>query len=100
MEQELTNTASGVGADAAHEGEGRRADPPAPRTRRRRIGRIAGRVGLALLAVVVLFLALTPIGRYLARAGWEEGKILARRQSIVDLVADSSTAPDVRAKLR
>src|SRR5436853_437538 len=36
------------------------------------------RVLAALAVLVVLFLALTPMGRYLARAGWEESKILWR----------------------
>lgn len=57
----------------------------------------------SLFGVVVLiaaFLTLLPIGRYLARAGWEEGKILARRQPIAALIADSSTDPRLRAKLQ
>ena len=46
------------------------------------------------------YLALTPTGRYIVRAGWEEGKILARRRPIPALVADSTTSPAVREKLR
>lgn len=55
-------------------------------------------IGLALL--LVGFTVLTPIGRYLARAAWEEGKILARRKSIAELVASPATDPQTRAKLQ
>jgi predicted aminopeptidase len=54
----------------------------------------------ALLLAVVAYLALAPTGRYLIRAAWAEGRILARRRAIADLVADSSTPPSVAAKLR
>jgi predicted aminopeptidase len=57
------------------------------------------RAALALFAVLLLFLSAFPIGRYLARAGWEEAKILWRRRDIADMVADSSVAPVVRSKL-
>ncbi|MDB4916725.1 MAG: aminopeptidase, partial [Gemmatimonadetes bacterium] len=43
-------------------------------------------------------LLLLPTGRYLLRAGWEEGKILARRRSIVDLAADPVTPAALRDK--
>lgn len=62
------------------------------------------RVALRLVAVVVglplLYLIATPTGRYIVRAAWAEAGILARRQPIEKLVADSSTAPAVRDKLR
>ena len=45
----------------------------------------------ALVGIVVACLVLFPTGRYLLRAGWEEGKILARRTPITALVADSAT---------
>ena len=58
------------------------------------------RSALGLVAASVLFLTLVPIGRYLARAAFEEGKILARRQSIAALVAAPGTDKALRAKLQ
>jgi predicted aminopeptidase len=49
--------------------------------------------GLTVLA------AATPIGRYLARAAWEEMKILRGRRAITAIVADSTVDAGVRAKL-
>jgi predicted aminopeptidase len=49
---------------------------------------------------VVLFLALTPTGCYLSRAGWEEAKILAGREKIARLVDDPQTDEATRAKLQ
>ena len=72
--------------------------------RERRLVRVRwGGIGLVLLGIVAvgaLLAALTPVGRYLARGAWEEGKILSRRQSIARLAADSATPPAVRAKLQ
>ena len=62
--------------------------------------RIIGRILVAVLVLVVAFLVLTPIGRYLAKAAWEEGKILVRRRSISALIASPSTDPVTRAKLQ
>jgi predicted aminopeptidase len=62
--------------------------------RRRILRTLAGLVVLALA-----FLIVTPIGRYLLRAGWEEAKILQARRPIAALVADSSLTPAVRRKL-
>ncbi len=53
----------------------------------------------ALALVLVACLILFPTGRYLLRAGWEEARILARRQSITALVTDSATPPGLRSKL-
>lgn len=50
---------------------------------------------LAVLACLIVF----PTGRYLLRAGWEESKILARRQPIKLLVAQAATPSDLRSKL-
>ena len=50
--------------------------------------------------LVAAFLTFVPIGRYLARAAYEEGKILARRQSIAAIISDPTTEPTLRAKLQ
>ena len=42
----------------------------------------------------------SPTGRYLVRAAWAEARILARRRSIVDIVADPATTPPIASKLR
>jgi predicted aminopeptidase len=55
---------------------------------------------LAVLAGAALLTAATPMGRYLARGAMAEAKILAHRQSIARLAADSATPPAVRAKLQ
>jgi predicted aminopeptidase len=39
-------------------------------------------------------------GCYLARASWEEGRILARRRPIADVIADPRTSADTRTELR
>lgn len=54
----------------------------------------------ALLLVACLALGLWPTGRYLVRAGWEEGKILLHRRSIAQLVADPAIDARTRAKLQ
>ena len=62
-----------------------------------------GGVVVVLLAIVTggaLLVALTPLGRYVARAAWEEGRILRGRRPIAVLVRDASTAPATRAKLQ
>lgn len=59
-------------------------------TRARRLLRLAGRIVGALLLVLVLLALLTPLGRYISRAAFEEGKILARRRSIAGILADSA----------
>lgn len=65
---------------------------------RRRVGWI-GALLLGLVAGTTLLTVLTPTGRYIARAAWEEGRILARRQSIAKLVADSAVPAATRNKL-
>jgi predicted aminopeptidase len=53
----------------------------------------------AAAVVLVTAAVFSPIGCYLSRGAWEEGKILARRQPIAKLVNDSRTDPVVRRKL-
>jgi predicted aminopeptidase len=56
---------------------------------------------LAGIALVIVALAVaTPTGRYLIRAAWEEGRILARRRTIPAVLADPSTSSETRSKLR
>jgi len=62
-----------------------------------------GGVAIVLLAIAAgagLLLVATPMGRYLLRAAWEEGKILRHREPIARLVDDEHVAPATRAKLR
>jgi predicted aminopeptidase len=74
--------------------------PPRRRTSWRRVARITARVVGGLGLAALLYLLLAPTGRYLVRAAWEEGRILARRQPIADMVNDSTIKPAVRQKLR
>ena len=65
-----------------------------------RFWKILRRSLAAFFLFVLAFLAITPVGRYLIRAAFVEGKILARRQPLTQLIADSATAPTTRDKLR
>jgi predicted aminopeptidase len=53
-----------------------------------------------VVLVIALVLLLSPTGCYLSRGAWEEGKILARRKSIVEIVADPRIDPVTRRKLQ
>jgi predicted aminopeptidase len=53
-----------------------------------------------ILLIALGYLILAPTGRYLLRAAVAEGKILAGRRKITELVADSTTKPKIAAKLR
>ena len=53
-----------------------------------------------MLAVVLAAFVLTPLGRYILRAGWEEAKILSRREKIEDVIADSQSSAVLRERLR
>ena len=55
---------------------------------------------MGILLAIIAYLVIAPTGRYLLRAAWAEGGILARRRSIAALVADASTPPATRAKLQ
>ena len=62
-----------------------------------------GGIGLVLLGLATggaLLVVATPLGRYLARAAWEESKILRARKPIARLMRDSTIAPATRAKLQ
>lgn len=59
-----------------------------------------GRIGLGGLVFLAAVAAVTPLGWFVVRAGWEEARILWRRQPIAGLVADSTLDPGTRGKLR
>lgn len=66
--------------------------------RRARLSPGARRARAFLAPVLALLLAgCSPV--YLLRAGWAEARILAGRRPIVEVAADSATAPDTRGKL-
>lgn len=77
-----------------------------PPNRTRGTGRLKlrwGGVGLVLLVLAAggtLLVAATPLGRYLARAAWEEGKILRGRRPIARLARDTTIDAATRAKLQ
>ncbi len=54
---------------------------------------------LGIAAGAAVLVVATPLGRYIARAAWEEGRILRARKPIAQLVRDSTVAPETRAKL-
>src|ERR1700729_82825 len=71
-------------------------------TVRGRTGRIVAGVAVAALAAITVLLILAPrdAGPYLVRAAWEEGRILARRRPIAEVIADPRTSDTVRTELR
>jgi predicted aminopeptidase len=63
------------------------------------VGFLAKLLG-GVAGAALLFLVVTPTGRYLLRAGYEEARILARRQPIERLVTDTTLDAATRDKLR
>ena len=66
----------------------------------KRAARVLARLLLVVLLLAIGFLALTPMGRYIARAAWEEGRILARREPIKEMVRSPTADPLTRSKLQ
>ncbi|MEO6447476.1 MAG: aminopeptidase [Gemmatimonadaceae bacterium] len=81
--------ASGSAAATASQGAGRW----------RRVARVTAWVVLGVLALLAALGVGTSLGRYVLRAAWEEGKILARRQPITEILADTSAPAEVRGRL-
>jgi predicted aminopeptidase len=61
--------------------------------------RLLRRVASALTLLLLVTLGITPMGCYISRAAYEEGKILSRRKPIAAVVADSATDRETRDKL-
>ena len=64
-----------------------------------KLARVLLKVAAALVVALILFAALTPLGRYLVRAGIAEAKILLARREIATIVADATVDAATRAKL-
>ncbi len=64
-----------------------------------RFARLLLRLSALLLLALILFAALTPLGRYLVRAGIAEAKILIARRPISELAGDPAVDQATRAKL-
>ena len=95
MDGARTVSETAVLVDRSHEER-----PARARRSMRRVARIGGRILAGLALLVLLYLLLAPTGRYLVRAAWEEGRILARRRPIADIVQDSMTPAAMRSKLQ
>ena len=52
------------------------------------------------LTLLIAIISVSPTGHYLARAAWEEARILARRRPIPELVNDPELPATLRAKLQ
>jgi len=68
--------------------------------RQRITWKLVRRVAVALVALIVAYLAISPTGRYLVRAGLAEAGILRRRRPISAIVADPTTKPAVAQRLK
>ncbi len=54
----------------------------------------------AILVCAIAYFALAPTGRYLLRAAWAEGRILAHRRQISAIIVDPRTSAPVAQELR
>jgi len=61
---------------------------------------VVKRSAALIVLVIAVILLLSPTGCYLSRGAWEEGKILARRKPIVEIVRDPRVNPATRRKLQ
>ena len=95
MDGARTVSEPAVPVDRSHEER-----PARARRSMTRVARIGGRILAGVALLVLLYLLLAPTGRYLVRAAWEEGKILARRRPIADIVQDPMTPAATRSKLQ
>lgn len=66
----------------------------------KRAFRLLGWLTLSLVGLIIVSAVAFPTGRYVARAAWEESRILLRRKPIELIVADSLSPADVRERLR
>jgi predicted aminopeptidase len=55
---------------------------------------------LLVVGIAVGGFVATPLGRYILRAGWEEAKILSRREPIEEVIADATTSEALRERLQ
>lgn len=62
--------------------------------------RKVARIGVGLLALAIAGVLLSPTVRYILRAAWAEGRILASRRPIAAVIADPATDASTRDKLR